>query len=351
MLSVAERSAIAAICLFAAFADGSQNEAEQTKLAGVLRELGDVDPSIFQRVVLRTTSIEAEASKLTTSETTQATRRLAFDLAVGMCDCDGATTLAERDVLYQLARALQLPSAAANDATTQAETVANVDLLEDAAKVTAGAAAAAATFTTTTQASDGPANGSASSTTNASAANETTRVHAANASSDADATVLKYAIANAALELLPQSLASMAIVPLQARMVYKIGTLYGYSLDSGHIKDFVATAGVGVTSQVFESYARKFLGKLTGRTLGRTAGAVAQKATGPAITFASTYALGQAAKVYYANGRKLTLDDLRALVAKQTAGAMDLYKQYEPQVAQTARTMSPTNVFSMLRGG
>jgi uncharacterized protein (DUF697 family)/uncharacterized tellurite resistance protein B-like protein len=326
VLTLQERSAIAAICLFAAFADGSKNATEQAKLSSVLQELGDVDPGIFQRVMMRTTNIEAEAAKLCGSETSDATRRLAFDLAVGMCDCDGSTSVAERDVLYKLAQALRIPPAAAEQSTKQAEEVASVDLLSDGAKVAGATAAGVA------------ASGAAAKTA------------APNAEAEADSTVLKYAIVNAALELLPQSLASMAIVPLQTRMVYKIGTLYGYSLDSGHIKDFVATAGVGVTSQVFESYARKFLGKLTGRTLGRTAGSVVEKATGPVITFASTYALGQAAKMYYANGRKLSLDDLRALVSKQTESAKGLYAKYEPQVAQTARSMSPTQVLSMLRG-
>jgi hypothetical protein len=54
--------------------------------------------------------------------------------------------------------------------------------------------------------------------------------------------------------------------------------------------------------------------------------------------------------MYYANGRKLSLDDLRALVSKQTESAKGLYAKYEPQVAQTARSMSPTQVLSMLRG-
>lgn len=341
-LTLTERSAIAAICLFAAFADGSQNEAEQAKLGAVLKELGDVDPSIFQQVVLKATTVQVQAAKLCTQETTDATRRLAFDLAVGMCDCDGATTLAERDLLFTLARELQLPQAVAQASTQQAEEVASVNLLDDGVKAAAAGAAAGAAVAGATasaaQASSQPSQPSAA------------RVASATADADADASILKYAITNAALELLPQSLASMAIVPLQTKMVYKIGTLYGYSLDSGHIKDFVATAGIGVTSQVFESYARKFLGKLTGRTLGRTAGTVAEKATGPIMTFASTYALGQAAKIYYANGRKLTLDDLRALVAKQTESAKGLYTQYEPQVAQAAKTMSPTSVMAMLRG-
>ena len=42
--------------------------------------------------------------------------------------------------------------------------------------------------------------------------------------------------ANAALELLPESLASMAILQLQMRLVYKIGQAYGYELDQAHMR-------------------------------------------------------------------------------------------------------------------
>ena len=65
--------------------------------------------------------------------------------------------------------------------------------------------------------------------------------------------ILNYAILNGALELLPESLATMAIIPLQMKMVYRIGKTYGFELDRGHIKDFLATAGVGIgpTSRTF----------------------------------------------------------------------------------------------------
>ena len=46
-----------------------------------------------------------------------------------------------------------------------------------------------------------------------------------------DSVILNYAILNGALELLPDTLASMAIIPLQMKMVYRIGKSYGYELD------------------------------------------------------------------------------------------------------------------------
>ena len=58
-----------------------------------------------------------------------------------------------------------------------------------------------------------------------------------------DKSILNYSILNGALELLPQSWASMAIIPLQIKMVYGIGKEYGVELDRGHIKEFLATLG------------------------------------------------------------------------------------------------------------
>ena len=67
-----------------------------------------------------------------------------------------------------------------------------------------------------------------------------------------DHMILNAAILNGALEIVPHSLAAMAIIPLQMRLVYQIGSIYGYQLDSGHVKEFLATAGIGLTSQVLK---------------------------------------------------------------------------------------------------
>ena len=75
-------------------------------------------------------------------------------------------------------------------------------------------------------------------------------------------------IVNGALELLPESLSTMAIIPLQMKLVYRIGQAYGYELDRGHIKDFLATAGVGMTSQFLEQAGRKLLGGFLGKMGG-----------------------------------------------------------------------------------
>jgi hypothetical protein len=72
---------------------------------------------------------------------------------------------------------------------------------------------------------------------------------------------------------------------------------------------------------------------------------------GTGITFASTYALGQVAKQYYAGGRTLSAIDLRTVFSKQAATAESMYSQYRPQIEEQARRVNPMQILNMVRGG
>ena len=90
----------------------------------------------------------------------------------------------------------------------------------------------------------------------------------------------------------------MAIIPLQMKLVYRIGQSYGLDLDRGHIKDFLATLGVGLTSQYLEQAGRKLLGGLLGKIGGGLLGGIGKQAVSSGMSFASTYALGHVASRY-----------------------------------------------------
>ena len=100
-------------------------------------------------------------------------------------------------------------------------------------------------------------------------------------------TILVLAILNGALEIMPQTLATMAIVPLQMRLVYRIGNAYGYELDRGHIKDFLATVGIGLTSQVLEGFTQQLIGGFARRLTGRFLGGLICQATSSAFASVS----------------------------------------------------------------
>jgi len=161
-----------------------------------------------------------------------------------------------------------------------------------------------------------------------------------------DKTILNSALINGALEMLPQSWASMAIIPLQIKMVYAVGKAHGISLGQGHIKEFIAAAGVGLTSQYLEQIGRKLLGGLLGKTFGNVGGA----ATGMAFSFATTYALGHLAKRYYAGGRVMNTTVLRDTYQNLLEPARQMQTQYLPQIRQQAQALDMGQVMTMLRG-
>ena len=133
----------------------------------------------------------------------------------------------------------------------------------------------------------------------------------------------------AALELLPDRLANVAILPLQLRLVYEIGQRHGQQLDANQVKDLAGTFGLGAAAQVVEGLVRKVLGGVASGLLGGLLGGATGLAAGAAVTFAATYALGHAAEQYYAQGRKLSAEDLRALFTRFQGEAQALL----PQVA------------------
>lgn len=164
-----------------------------------------------------------------------------------------------------------------------------------------------------------------------------------------DKTILNTGLLAGALELLPQSWAPMAIIPLQIKMVYSIGKAHGYPLDQGHIKDFIAAAGVGLTSQYLEQFGRKLLGGLIGKAAGKTMGKIGNAATGMAFSFATTYALGQLAKHYYAGGRAMDAAVLREVFQGLLGPARQMQTQYLPQIQQQAAMLDMDKIMEMVR--
>ena len=164
-----------------------------------------------------------------------------------------------------------------------------------------------------------------------------------------DKMVINYSILNGALELLPHGLATMAIVPLQMRMVYRIGKRYGYTLDRGHLRDFLATAGVGFASQAVESIARGILGGLAGGLLGGLGRTVVGAGASGAFGFAGTYAIGQLANRYYAGGRKMEAAVLRDTYARLLTEGRGLFGQHAGAVQARASTLNPADVINLVR--
>ena len=306
-----ESRAILAISLMAAFADGSKADREREEIKRIAGSLSDTDinlSTLYQDVLLRRIDVEQAASAIGSPEL----RQYAYEMAVCVCDADGAHSTQEKVFLDRLRVALGLDEASAEAFAADAAKLASMPLAAAAALEPAAPAAAV---------------------------------------DDAalDKMVLNYAILNGALELLPQNLASVAIIPLQMKMVYRIGKTHGFELDRGHIRDFLATLGVGLTSQYIEQLGRKLIGGLLGQIAGGIGRAAGGAATGSAFSFATTYALGQVAKRYYADGRKLSGESLKQAFSAMLEQGKGLQRRYLPEIQEKARTLDVNQVMQAVR--
>ncbi len=353
-----EQEAILAIALMAAFADGRKDDRERDEVRRIVEALAAAGepnlPALYQRVLTKAETPERAAARLADP----GLRQLAYEMAVGVCDADGARGTAERDFLASLARTLGLDPADATIIAEQADALAEapvarplpVELEPDATVPGAGAGAgagAAAGAAIAAGAAGAPPIGGGSATVPpaGTAARPSTMTEA-----ELDEAVRGAAILNGALELLPDSLATMAIIPLQMRLVYRIGKSYGYELDQGHVRDFLATAGVGLTSQYLEQAATRLVGGLLRKVGGRMLGGLGRQATSSAMAFATTWALGQVARRYYAGGRTMDAAVLKDAFAGLLAEARTMQAQYLPQMQDRARALDVQQVLRSLRG-
>ena len=327
-MNLEQQKPILAIALFAAFADGDKHDREREEIRRIVESLGGAAGSpdlagLYRDVLLKKISLEAAAAALQDPSE----RQLAYEMAVCVCDADGRQNDAERRFLNELKAMLKLDAGQA--AAFEREADAIVDLTEAAAPAAVAGVAAAAVI-----AAPGPVVAAQPNLPEA----------------ELDKSILNYALMNGALELLPQSWASLAIIPLQIKMVYGIGKAHGVSLDQGHIKEFIAAAGVGLTSQYLEQFGRKLLGGLLGKMAGNAFGNIGGAATGMAFSFATTYALGQLAKRYYAGGRVMNTAVLKDTFQNLLGPAKQMQTQYLPQIQQQAGTLDMGRVMAMVRG-
>ena len=339
-MNLEQQKSLLAISLYAAFADGAKRDREREEIRRIAESLSN-DASapdlagLYQDVLLKRVTLEAAAAALHDP----GERQLAYEMAVCVCDADGRQSEAEQRFLSELKILLKLD--ARQTAAFDAEADAIVDLTEAAAPTVA--AVAAAPSPAESLAAKPPKSGAPLSGAVVAAQPNMSQA-------ELDKSILNYAVLNGALELLPQSWASLAIIPLQIKMVYAIGRAHGVELDQGHIKEFIAAAGVGLTSQYLEQMGRKLLGGLLGKVAGKTLGKVGGAATGMAFSFATTYALGQVAKRYYADGRVMSTAALRDTFQNLLGPAKQMQAQYLPQIQQKASTLDFAQVMAMARG-
>ena len=302
-LTTSETEAILTLCLMASFADGEKHEHERQQIKKITDSLagGEVDvTALYQQVLLNKPDLAAVAARLSTP----GARHLAYEMAVCVCDADDVCNAAERQFLDQLRAALALPAASTQPLDAEATALATIPVAAPA-----------------------PAQ-----------------------SEETDAMILRYAIVGGALELLPQTMATLAIVPMQTKMVYRIGTQRGFDLDRKSIVEFIATVGLGLTAQVFEGFARRLTKGLGKTVAGKMGGQIGDAVGGIAMSFGATYALGQMAKLYYDSGRSLSMESLKSKYPPLLAEGKTLAQKYTAQITQQSQQLQGANIATLLKG-
>jgi uncharacterized protein (DUF697 family)/tellurite resistance protein len=321
-MNAREQEAVLTIALLAAFADGAKDERERAEIKRIAESLsGEAGApqmsQLYQNVLLKRVNVSQAAAVLTDPSH----RQLAYEMAVCVCDADAVASPAEQKFLQELRGALSLDTQQAALVEKEAAALAEAPL--PATPVAAATATAQPIVNGTGQATMSDA--------------------------EMDKYILNHSIVNGAIELLPQSLATMAIIPLQIKLVYRIGQIYGFQLDKGHIREFIATAGVGLTSQYVEQIGRKLLGGLLGSVAGGLGRGLGRATAGAAFSFATTYALGQLAKRYYSGGRRMDPALIQQTYQSLLGQAQQLQGQYSSEIQHKASTLDAAQVMSLVK--
>jgi uncharacterized protein (DUF697 family)/tellurite resistance protein len=323
-----EQQAVLELCIMASFVDATNDERERAAVKRIAdslsRESGTDLAAAYHDLLLGKRTLEDAAARIHTPEV----RQLAYEMAVVVCDADGAQSSAERAFLEKLRAALGLDAASARAFSDQADALAAVPL-----------------ETTTLRPPPLPA---PSNPANAASEGAPPRYAPVDAAA-LDQTIERHALLAGALELLPQSMATMAIVPLQMKLVHAVGKAHGVELDHGHVKEFLATAGAGFASQYVEEFGRKLLGGLLRKVGGRVIGGVGRAATGAAITFGTTWAIGQLARRYYAGGRRLDAAAIRETFESLVREGRALGERYLPEMQRRAGGIDAARIIDMVR--
>ncbi|MBI1784051.1 hypothetical protein HYR69_02820 [Candidatus Sumerlaeota bacterium] len=238
-----------------------------------------------------------ECAELTGEET----RRQAFQMAVSVCYVDGAPNADEEKFIERLQSLLKISSEDAKFAFLAAKEFSEISV-ESAVPPPEGEA-------------------------------------------DPEAMILSASIFAAALNLLPEAVAGLGAIPLQLRMVRRIGLIHKYELDLNHIRWIMVACGLGLAAQLIETYAWGLLGE----------SAVKRKSSrrsppsSDQVAFAATHALGKLASAYYAASRKISAGDLKALFSSNFEKAEKLSSKHESEIKAMARTLKIEKLADMIQ--
>lgn len=299
-LSPERLDGLLAICVLAAVADGSKSDLEREEIRALAAELGTEAPGSLARRVFTGQLTLANAAAMIPLKSD---RLLAYEMAYAVCEADAVLAQGETVFLAELRKVLDLSDVVVGSVENEVEAVA----LSPASQALEGAP-------------------------------------------EVDRMILKYAVLNGALELLPSSLSTAAIVPLQIKMVYRIGEIHGFRLDRRQIAELLGAAGLGLGAQLLEGFARKLAGRAGRSFAGKLGQSAGDAAAGSLVTFAATYAFGHVAREYYGSGRRFSSGQLREMFGRFRIKAAEIHEQHLPEIQKSVGELTPSRIFELVSG-
>lgn len=153
----------------------------------------------------------------------------------------------------------------------------------------------------------------------------------------ADPLIMGHAMAAAGGDLVPIPVAgTIAATTVQARLLHKLGELYGIKWDRRAYADLSAAIGAGTLLKIASQIGLRQLVKMI-PAYGQTAGAAASAAA----SFALTYALGKAA-VYYLHRRRMGMIDKAGIAQVYRQSLNDAFRMARNRRLAETKSTTPT---------
>ena len=296
-MSADEQAAFLTLALLAVFANGGRDERELAQLRHVLERQSPLSgPNLsllLQDVQLKRRSLQETVLALRRPES----RQLAYEMAVCVCDVDGVHSDPEHRFLEDLRIALNLDVRSARSVEREAGAIADLTMQPEPVR---GFGAAV----------DAP---------ESEALNQG---------------ILGVAAFCAALAKTGNAISILAITPMQMKMIYRVARAYGEQVTRGQIKNLMGLFGAAALPQYIENISLSI---------------AASDSQAASTAFANTYALGQAAKLYYAAEPDTDLQAVREQFEKLQREGLNLSAMHVADIDNKARVLHANELMPLLR--
>lgn len=298
-VSAAERVAVFRIARLAADVDGRLDERDRQLLRRFAAAVAPADPADGQDLTAAVAGIASPGA-----------RRLAYESAVGACSADGLRGEDETRFLARLGAMLGLaqPEVALVAVTADALATAPLPALSSPG---------------------GPAVDDS-----------------APEIGDLEGVILKAAIVNGALGRRPDSCSAMAIIPLQLKLVYRIGRAHGVEPSRAQARELLVAMGAGLAAQYLEQIARRLS---AGRQVAQQEGGAKAAQEGELLAFARTYAVGEVARQRYAAMPGTAPPALVEAYVEALARGQKLHASHATQIEAQARALDGHRLLQFVR--